>query len=210
MADNQVNLSLTFRPKDHSKSKKTSSWTVKNSWPKRPPPVSDISKTSDLDSKLLSKPSNPPTSIRNAHSPATSPSEERSWRESASQQKCKEPLWSEEIIFTTFPSTTDTRRDTETSQCTAHPLSLSRKEISLWLVNADLCARPFISTFWKSSPTKLSATLESNSCFSDYVKYISLNHLFLLGLNKVFVKNFWERGREMPYYEELIGLIYLN
>ena len=108
--------------------------------------MSDISKTSDSDSELPNKPSNLLTLIRNAHSPVTSQSEERSSRVFASQLKCKEPSSSEEIIFTTFPSTTDTKRDTETSQSTAHQLSLSRKVISLSLVNADLSVKLSIST----------------------------------------------------------------
>jgi len=109
--------------------------------------VSDISKTSDLDSELPNKPLNPPTLIKNVHSPATFQSEEESLRVSASQPRCKEPSLSEEIIFTTFQSTTDTKRDTETSQSTAHQLSQSRKETSSSSVNANPFARLSASTF---------------------------------------------------------------
>ena len=141
--------------------------------------MSDISKTSDSDSELQRKLSNPPTLIKNAHSPATSQLEEKSSRVSASQPKCKEPSSSEEIISTTFQNTTDMKRDTETYQSTAHQLSQSKKEISLSLVNADLFARLSISTFWKSSHTKSLVTLESNSCFSDSVKiYFTPQFLF--------------------------------
>jgi len=108
--------------------------------------VSDISKTSDSDSELQRKPLNPPTLTKNAHSPATFQSEERSSRVSAFPQRCKEPSSSEEIISTTFPNTIDMKRDTETFQSIAHQLSQSRKEISLSSVNADLSARPFTST----------------------------------------------------------------
>ena len=108
--------------------------------------MSGISRTSDLDSELPRKPSNLPTSIRNAPSPATSPSEEESLRVSASQPKCKEPSSSEEITFTTSLNTIDTKKDTETSQSTAHQPSPSRKVILSSLVNADLSARPSVST----------------------------------------------------------------
>ena len=108
--------------------------------------MSDISKTSDLDSELQRKPSNLLTLIKNVHSPATYQSEEKSSRVSAFQPKCKEPLSSEEIIFTTFQNTTDMKRDTETFQFTAHQLSQSKKEILLSLVNADLFARLLVST----------------------------------------------------------------
>ena len=101
---------------------------------------------SDLDSELQRKPLNPLMLIKNAHSPATYQSEEKSSRVFASQPKCKEPLSSEEIIFTTFPNTTDMKRDTETFQSTAHQLSQSKKEILLSLVNADLSPRPLTST----------------------------------------------------------------
>ena len=147
MADIQVLLSINLSTKDPSKNKKTSSWTLKNSSLKRPLQVSDTSKTSDSDSEPPNKPSNPLTLIKNAHSPATYQSEEESWRVFAFQQRCKEPSLSEEIIFTTFPSTTDTRRDTETSQFTALQLSQLRKVTSSSLVNADLSARQSASTF---------------------------------------------------------------
>ena len=102
-------------------------------------------KTSDLDSEPPNKPSNQPMLIRNAHSPATYPLEEKFSRVFASPLKCKEPLSSEEIIFTTFQSTTDTKRDTETFQSTAHQLSQLRKEILSSLVNADLSVKLFHS-----------------------------------------------------------------
>jgi hypothetical protein len=78
MADNQVQYFHNFSTKDPSKNKKPFSSTLKNFLLKKPLQVLGISKTSDLDSKLPNKPSNPLTSIRNAPSPATSPSEAES------------------------------------------------------------------------------------------------------------------------------------
>ncbi len=96
---------------------------------------------SDLDSKLQKKPSNPHMLIKNAHSQATFQSEEKFLKVSAFQQKCKEPLLSEEIIFTMSQNTTDTKKDTETFQFTVHQLSQLKKEILLLLVNAGLSAK---------------------------------------------------------------------
>ena len=173
MADNQVHYFNNSSTKDPSKNKKPFSSTLKNFSLKKPLQVSGISKTSDLDSELLNKPSNPLTSIRNAPSPATSPSEAESWKASASPPKCKELSSSEETIFTTSPSTTDTKRDTETSLFTAHPLSLWRKVTLSWSANADPCARPWASTCLKSFPTKSSVTSENSSCSSDLYNYLT-------------------------------------
>jgi hypothetical protein len=109
--------------------------------------VLDTLKTLDLDSELLRKLLNLLILIRNAHSPATYLLEEESSRVFASQPKCKEPSLSEEIIFTMFLNTIDMKRDTETSQFTAHQLSQLNKVISLLLVNADHFARPSVSTY---------------------------------------------------------------
>ena len=76
-----------------------------------------------MDSKHQKKPSNLLMLIKNAHSPVTSQLEEKFLKVSASQQKCKEPLLSEEIIFTMFKNTTDIKKDTEIFQFTAHQLS---------------------------------------------------------------------------------------
>ncbi len=128
-------------------------WIVKNYSLKRPPPVLDISRILDSDSKHQKKLFNLIMSTRNVPLPVTSLSEEKSLRESLSQQKCKEPLSWEEIISITCPNTTDMRKDTEIFQFTVLPLSQSKKEISWWSDNADLFARPFTSMFWKWSPT---------------------------------------------------------
>ncbi len=84
--------------------------------------------------------------IKNAHSPATSQSEEKFSKVSASQQKCKEPLSSEEIISTMSLNTTDMKKDTEIFQFTAHQLSQLKKVISSLSVNADLSVKQFTST----------------------------------------------------------------
>ena len=168
--------------KDHSKNKKLSSWTARNSSLKRLAPVSDTSRTSDSDSKPPRKPSNPSTSIRSAPSPPTSPSGAKFSRVSWSPLKCKEPSSSEGTISTMSPSTTDTRRDTEISQSTAHLLSQSRKVTSSLSANADPSLKPSTSTSSRSSPTKSSAMSENNLCSSDVlmpVKYY-LTHIRLL------------------------------
>ncbi len=96
---------------------------------------------SDLDSKLQKKPSNPHMLIKNVHSQATFQSEEKFLKVSAFQQKCKEPLLSEETIFIMSRNTTDTKKDTETFQSTVHPPSQLKKVTLLLLVNADLSAK---------------------------------------------------------------------
>ncbi len=154
MADNQVTIYTSFSMKDPSKNKKMCSWIVKNCWRKKPLPELDTSKMLDWDSKLLNKLLSRTTSIKNALSPATFPSEEKFSRVLSFQPKCKEPSSSEEIICTTSPNITDMRKDTETSQCTAPPLSQSKKEISWWSDNAGHCVKQCISTCWKWSPTK--------------------------------------------------------
>jgi hypothetical protein len=74
MADIQVTLPLLSN-KDPSKNKSPSSSTPRNSSPKRPHQESDTTKMLDSTSELPKKPSKAATSIRNAPSPATSPSE---------------------------------------------------------------------------------------------------------------------------------------
>ncbi len=165
MADNQVYQYLMFSIKDPSKNKRMFSWIVKNCSPKKPLPELDTSRISDWDSKHPNKLLNPISSIKNVHSPATYQSEERFSRVLSFQPKCKEQSSSEEIIFITFPNITDMRKDTETFQFTAHPLSQSKKETLLSLVNADLCAKLYTSMSLKSSPTTLSVTSENNSCY---------------------------------------------
>ena len=167
MADNQVHNNSIFSINDPSKNKRMFSWTVKNYLQRRLLQALDILKISDLDSKLPRKQLSLIMWIKNVHSPVTSPSGVRFLRVLSSQLRCKEQSSSEEIIFTTFPNTTDIKKDTETSQCTAHPLSQSKKEISWWLDNADPFAKPCISMSWKWSPTTSSVTSESNSCCSD-------------------------------------------
>ncbi len=170
--------------KDHSKSKKLSSWTLKNFSLKKPLLESGISKTSASDSELPNKPLNRLTLIRNVLSPATYQSEAEFWRVFAFQQKCRERLLCEEITCTTFQSTTDTKRGTETFQCTAHQLSQWRKATLSWLASADHCARLWVSTCLKWFPTKLSVTWESSSCFSDSVQiYLTQLKRILRGLN---------------------------
>ena len=100
----------------------------------------------DLDSKPQKKPSNPHMLIKNAHSQATFQSEEKFLKVSAFQQKCKEPLLSEETISTMSKSTTDTKKGTETFQSIVRQLSQLKKVISLLLENVDLSAKQFTST----------------------------------------------------------------
>ena len=123
----------------------------------------------DLDSKPLNKQSNQLTLIKNAHSPVTFPSEEKFSKVWSSQPKCKEPLSSEEIIFTTSPNITDTKRDIETSMPISPPLSPLRKETSSLSANADLSAKPYLSTYLRSFLTKSLVTSENNSCSSELI-----------------------------------------
>ena len=122
MADNQVRIFLSST-KELSRNKRTYSSTARSSLPRKPLPASGTSRTSDWDSKPPRKPSNLNTSTKNAPSPAVFPSEDRSSRESSFQPRCKGPLLSDATISTMSPNTTDMRRDIETSQCTAPPLS---------------------------------------------------------------------------------------
>jgi len=166
MADNQVNFHLCSM-RDHSKSKKTFSWTVKNSSPRRPVLVLDSIRMLVWVLELPRKPLNLDTLTRNAPSLPMSPSEARFSRVLSSPIKCKELLLWEETIYTTFLNITDMRRDTETSQCTAPLLLLSRKETLLLLDNADLLLKLFTLIFSRLSPTKLLVTLENSLCSSD-------------------------------------------
>ena len=106
-------------------------------------------------------------SIRNVHSLLTYPLEVKSLRASLFLLKCKEPLLSDVTIYTISQNTTDTRRDTETSQSTAHLPSQLKKVTSSSLANADHSPRLFILMFLRSSLTKLSVMLENSSCSSD-------------------------------------------
>lgn len=101
------------------------------------------------------------------------------------------PRWTEPsswdvISFTMWRSTTDMRRDTRMLPCMFHPLSSSRKVISLLLDNAgninfknfksiDPFARPSASTLSRSSPTKLSETWESSSLCSEIELFCTIS-----------------------------------
>ena len=162
--------------KDHSKSKKTFSWTARSSLLRRLAQALGSIRMWVWASEPPRKPSSLDTLTRNAPSLPTFRSEERSLRVSLSQPKCKGPLLWEEITCTMCPNTTDTRRDTETSPFTAHPLSPLRKETSPWLVNADPSPRPCTSTCWRWSPTRLSEMSGNSSCSSDvYIIWLTPN-----------------------------------
>ena len=166
MADNQVFINL-FSMKDHSKSKRMYFWTAKNSLQRKQVQVLDSIRTLAWALEPPRKPFNLDTLTRSAHLLPMFLLEERFSRALLSPTKCKEQLLSEEIIFTMFLSITDTKRDTEISQCTALLLSLLKKEILLSLDNADLLLKPFTSTCWRWSLMKWLVMLESNLCFFD-------------------------------------------
>jgi len=74
-----------------------------------------------------------------------------------------------------YQNTIDMKKDTEISQSIALQLSLSRKEISLSLENADLSARLYTLMFLKLSLTRLSVMSENNSCSFDWHSSLYLN-----------------------------------
>ncbi len=167
MADNQVKILSYLSIKDHSKNKKTYSWIVKNFLLKRLLQELDILKTLGLDLKHQSKPLNQLTLIKNVHSLVTSQSEVKFLKEFVFQQKCKELLLSEEIIFIMFLNIIDMKKDIETFQFIVLQLSQLKKEILLLLVNVDHSVKQFTLMFLKLFQTKLLVMSENNSCFFD-------------------------------------------
>lgn len=145
------------REKTPIKNKKEYSKTARESLPERlSVSTTDLPNPSVWDSRLQRLPLMVPTLIRNAHSPLTSPSEERSSRVWLSPRKWLEPSSSERITYTTLKNITDTKKDIETSPFTAPQLSKSRKVISFSSDNADHSPRLSDSTSWRLSQMKSS------------------------------------------------------
>ena len=174
MADIQVPSKLLSK-KEPSRSKITSSSTAKSCSQKRPVPVLDTTRTSDSASKLPRRLLSLTILTKNVPSPLKFLLEAKSWRESLFPPRCNALLLSAVITFTMFLNTTDTRKDTETSQLIFPLLSQSKKVISSSSENADPSPKPFTSTSLKSPPTKLSETSGNSSCSFDPVYLIPLH-----------------------------------
>jgi hypothetical protein len=127
----------------------------------------DILKTLDLDLKHQSKPLNQLMLIKNVHSLVTSQSEVKFLKEFVFQQKCKELLLLEEIIFIMFLNIIDMKKDIEIFQFIVLQLSQLKKEILLLLVNVDHSVKQFTLMFLKLFQMKLLVMSENNSCFFD-------------------------------------------
>ena len=139
---------------------------------RRPQPVSGTSRMSDWDSRPPRKLSKPNMLTRNVPSQVTSRLEAKSWRVLSFPPRCRGRLWWGEITCTTCQNIIVMRKDTETFQFIARQRFPWRKEILWWLDNADLWQRLFISTYSKSSLTRLWAMSGNSSCSFDWLPYL--------------------------------------